>query len=566
MRMESWLAVGVILGFFLALSGVDAADRPTSKLVYPAADGKLTYQAYSAQGDTIPDFSNCGYGGGGVLLPDVPVRVTVQPEAGSGDDRARLQAAIDQVAAMPTDGDGFRGAVVLRRGLYRLSKPLDIRASGIVVRGEGSDEKGTVLLGTGKKIFALISVSGPAKPRGVTISRHEIIDAYAPVGGRSFHVADAAGIGVGDTVFVVRHGNADWIHYIGMDHIKPRPANPSSTRQWKPFDLKFDRVVTAIEGSRITVDAPIACAVDARWGGDEIVKFSDTRIEHVGVERLRADSTFDPGVTAKLGRKSYASDEDHAHFLVSFDSVKNAWVRDVVTTHMYHGVALFGRNSKWITAQDSAALDPVSEITGGRRYPFNIEGQLILVQRCYAREARHAFAVGARVPGPNVFLDCLADRSYNTSEPHQRWSVGGLFDNVQAQMAIQDRQWMGSGHGWAGANYVVWNSSGSLVCQRPPTAQNFSIGFTGKKRKGAFPRPDGYWESEGIHVSPRSLYLAQLQERLGSRAVAQTTTPAERTGEVAAVQAALRAMAGASRDLGPDTAEPDAANADDDGQ
>jgi hypothetical protein len=208
----------------------------------------------------------------------------------------------------------------------------------------------------------------------------------------------------------------------------------------------------------------------------------------------------------------------------------------------------------------------VSEITGGRRYPFNIEGQLILVQRCYAREARHAFAVGARVPGPNVFLDCLADRSYNTSEPHQRWSVGGLFDNVQAQMAIQDRQWMGSGHGWAGANYVVWNSSGSLVCQRPPTAQNFSIGFTGKKRKGAFPRPDGYWESEGIHVSPRSLYLAQLQERLGSRAVAQTTTPAERTGEVAAVQAALRAMAGASRDLGPDTAEPDAANADDDGQ
>ena len=128
---------------------------------------------------------------------------------------------------------------------------------------------------------------------------------------------------------------------------------------------------------------------------------------------------------------------------------------------------------------------------------------------------RIAFVFQSRVCGPNVFLECNSTNDYATSEPHHRWSVGGLYDNVHAHMAFQDRQYMGSGHGWAGANYVAWNCEGTLVCQQPPTAQNWAIGFVGKKEKGAFDRPDGYWESLGQHVEPRSLYLKQLQDRLG---------------------------------------------------
>jgi hypothetical protein len=170
-----------------------------------------------------------------------------------------------------------------------------------------------------------------------------------------------------------------------------------------------------------------------------------------------------------------------------------------------------------VTVQDASAVDFVSILTGGRRYAFDIDGQLNLVQRCYARGARHAFVVCARVAGPNVFLDCKAEENHGASEPHHRWSVGGLYDNVNAEIAIQDRQYLGTGHGWAGANYVVWNSTGSLVCQRPPTAQNFAIGFVGTKAKPAFDRPDGWWESFGRHVIPRSLYLAQLADRLGKQ-------------------------------------------------
>jgi hypothetical protein len=320
---------------------------------------------------------------------------------------------------------------------------------------------------------------------------------------------------VGQALYVVRRSNAAWIAAIGMDKIVPRSSAPDSTKQWSPFELKFDRVITAIAGNRVTVDAPIACAIERRWGGGALVSYTDAgRIERCGVESLRAVSVYDDKKTERVDGEVAFVDENHATHLVDFIAVKNAWARALTSVYFYHGPAHVGGAAKWVTVEDCRSVAPVSEITGGRRYPYSVEGQLTLVQRCYSDHGRHAFVFGARVPGPNVFLKCRAEHEHATSEPHHRWSVGGLYDNVQAQMAIQDRQWMGSGHGWSGANYVVWNSRGSLVCQKPPTAQNFAIGFVGKRGKDAFPRDDGWWESEGRPVEPSSLYAAQLAARL----------------------------------------------------
>src|SRR6476619_4480921 len=61
-----------------------AADGATSSWVYPGPDGKLVYKTTPA-GDKIMDFSHAGYMGGGVAIPDVPVKITVKPE-GREDD------------------------------------------------------------------------------------------------------------------------------------------------------------------------------------------------------------------------------------------------------------------------------------------------------------------------------------------------------------------------------------------------------------------------------------------------------------------------------------------------
>ena len=117
------------------LSAARAEDMaPTASRVYPGADGKLDYVP-DAQGNTIHDASHAGYGGGGVAIPTVAVRETVWPVA--GDNTAHVQAAIDRVSALPLDANGFRGALLLKAGYYRMALPIFVRASGVVLRGEG---------------------------------------------------------------------------------------------------------------------------------------------------------------------------------------------------------------------------------------------------------------------------------------------------------------------------------------------------------------------------------------------------------------------------------------------
>src|ERR1039458_1626374 len=91
----------------VALASAQVADiLPTVSRVYPGSDGKPVYVP-DEQGNIIPDWSYVGYGGGGTVIPTVPVRETVWPVA--GDNTANVQAAVDKVSALPLDKLGFRG-------------------------------------------------------------------------------------------------------------------------------------------------------------------------------------------------------------------------------------------------------------------------------------------------------------------------------------------------------------------------------------------------------------------------------------------------------------------------
>ncbi|MGH9768121.1 MAG: hypothetical protein ACREAB_11855, partial [Blastocatellia bacterium] len=479
-----------------------------SSLVYPGKDGKLVYVA-DERGNRIPDFSHAGYGGGGIAIPDLPVKAEVRP--GEGDDGARIQAAIDQVSKLPLDKRGWRGAVLLKKGRYEIAGSLRLAASGVVLRGEGQDEDGTVLIATGTRKRILIEVGGNGEPREAPGTRREITDAYVPLGARGFHVKDAAGLKIGDTIIVHRPSTAGWIQALGMDRIPPR-KDGGRVEQWKPGtkDLLFDRVITKINGNEITVDAPLCNALDQAYGGGAIYRYEfPARITQAGVENLR-------GVSEYKGRAD--EDEEHAWDFMVIDAAANAWARGITALHFAHNAVKVEKKAKWVTVEDSICLDPVSRIAGSRRYPFTISGQLSLVQRCFARNGRHDFAQGSLAPGPNVFLDCASEKSHSDSGPHHRWAAGALYDNVRVPdgaINIRNRGNLGTGHGWAGANMVIWNSeAGVITCEKPPTAQNWAIGCRTKDRRG-----DGHWESFGQPVEPRSLYLKQLEDRLGPDAV-----------------------------------------------
>jgi len=122
-----------------------------------------------------------------------------------------------------------------------------------------------------------------------------------------------------------------------------------------------------------------------------------------------------------------------------------------------------------------------------------------------------------------VFHDCVATRPYATSEPHNHWVTGVLYDQIIAPLTA--RYWDYS-IGWAGANIVFWNCEGDFRIQSPPTAQNSTFGHIGINASAINhelqdqTKPEGYMESLDRHVTPASLYLTQLEERLGPQALA----------------------------------------------
>ncbi len=548
----------IFLGsYYFSVLDVDALPGNHSVVAHPGPRERMRYIP-DVRGNRIPDFSGVGYRGG-ADLPEVPTVLTLQPEP--GDATERIQAAIDEVSSRTPDANGFRGALELAAGLYEIEGTLRIRTSGVVLRGVGAgplrefklnpsddlsleewrasmeDTTATILVATGPEHRVLLTIAGDSGIDVEEETTREIIDDYVPVGRRWFYVEDASPFSVGDTVQVERRGNADWISYIKMDQIPPRPDGGTIT-QWPPFDLFFQFTIIAIDGNRITLDSGLVSAIEQRWGGGSIRRFSEGgRIRESGVEDLRAVSFWQLDENGN-------DDTRHADQFVVFNRMRDGWVRGVAAEHFVLRVAgtfLTGRESTGVTFLDSSALSAgrqfyqgVGYDSSGRtnletgiyvgRYGFHFSGQNGLVRNCYATNMRHAFVVSSRVAGPNVFSDSEATANLTFSEPHHRWSVGGLYDNVihlTSAIAFMNRLRYGTGHGWAAANYVAWNTRGGLIVEQPPTAQNWGIGHVGNRQNGPFHSWNlqnygwsyGYVESLGQHVEPASLYTAQVEQR-----------------------------------------------------
>ena len=58
--------------------------------------------------------------------------------------------------------------------------------------------------------------------------------------------------------------------------------------------------------------------------------------------------------------EEYYADEDHYANFITFDNIKNAWVRNVTALHFVYSMVGTQRGSKWITVQDCVSREPVS--------------------------------------------------------------------------------------------------------------------------------------------------------------------------------------------------------------
>ncbi len=506
----------------LALLGVaSSAQQPgRSKWVYPDAKGRLQYTA-DARGNRIMDFSHAGYKGGGVRIPDIRVVRTVK--AITGDNTPQIQAAIDEVSKLASDTSGFRGAVLLERGAFDVAGSLRISASGVVLRGSGSGVDGTVLRVTGAphRVFT-VAGSGTWQPDA---TRATITDAYVPAGSRTITVDSVAPFRVGDAVVIQRPATDAWIRFMNM-HTLERDGKPQTWLKAGTV-LTHDRNIKSIEENRLTFDVPLSDSFDAAYlnpSGTSVAKYTfPGRIEQVGVESLRVTV---PAQDKPISEAQYT--------LLSMNAVIDGWVRDVVSVDTQNSTT-FGSTVRRVTIDGVNIQHTLPFTAAAAPADFAISGTQILLDRSSVTgEGVWPVVTQVGVTGPNVVLNFRSTTA--GIAPHQRWATGLLVDSSEftggtdrrPNIAFSNREYAGSGHGWSVGWAVAWNVNAEvLLVQQPPGSRNLCIGCTGRFTPilwhgNQIPIPESpseTHESPGVPVTPASLYLAQLRERLGEQAL-----------------------------------------------
>lgn len=495
-----------------------------SEWVYMNSEGKLAYKK-TERGDRIMDFSHAGYMGGGVALPEVPVRVTVSPSG--SDDTENIQAAVDKVSHMSLEG-AFRGAVLLAPGVYNISATITVAASGVVIRGSGSgidsEAKSTINL-TGKP-FNAITLRLRTGDQKATTSRMEeletrtiITDSYVPSGASEFNVEDAGKFSPGDIIQIQKPVTARWIEFMQMHNLvrdgKPQTWIKEGTR------LITERQIGEISGNTIKLTVPLSDSFDSEFSsppGITVVKIADTeKLRQSGIEDLQIVSPPQP------------ISHSMPHFTALRINGEDCWARNILIEETMNSVGIGGKR---ITLKNVIVKRKALHQGSSRPAEFAPNGSQVLIDRCKVIADNVWFvATGGGQSGPIVILNCefIGDQR---AESHQRWSTGMLYDNVKAEnggIDFRNRGSMGSGHGWSMGWGVAWNCvAKDFVIQNPPGACNWMIGCIGESK--LMPRPfdkgpmleEGIKDSPGVHVSPQSLYLAQLEERLGVQALKNT--------------------------------------------
>ena len=459
----------------------------------------------SENGDRVPDYSYCGYKASEEAIPNIPVLVIVSPI--QGDATEHIQNAIDYVSSLPIQDNGFRGTVLLEKGTYEVQGGLHIKTSGVVLRGEGCYENGTILIGAGTDRQTLIRIEGVGTQQ--LGSFLELEDAYFPVNSIVLKTKEGHSFKTGDHIIVKRPSTEEWLHYIGADNIGKYVDYPLT--HWEPgdFDINWERTILDVSPKSITLDAPITNSLDPEFGGGMVAKLtSNGKVENVGIENLRCVSTYD---TANL------KDENHRWMAVTFENVRDAWVRRVTVKNFVSSAVAVWETASRITVEDCKSLEPIGEIGNYRRYNFQTLGQQVLFQRCYAEYGYHAFSVGFSTPGPNAFVQCYSYLPYNFSGAVGGWANGILMDNMSidgGNIGLGWRDVDGQGAGWSAANSLCWGSRvAKILLGAPPTAMNWAYASWAQ----GFGK--GHHELQHTFVQPKSIYYAQLEARTGKKSI-----------------------------------------------
>ncbi len=458
------------------------------------------------------DYSYCGYHCSEQPIPLVKTVTYVTPSG--QDDAAMIQAAIDWVSQQkPDKQSGFRGAVLLGEGTFIISEPLRIRTSGVVLRGSGREK--TILRKTGYDRGAAVYIEGTHDV--VVKETFDVSNIQAGALNLSL-ITSHSSLQPGTRLAIHRPSTQEWIESLNCQSFGGGKRMGYWAWHAGDIDVRWNRQITAVNGNQVTLNAPLTCSIEQRWGGAKAVVYEEKgRINECGIENLSLESDYD---------HARPLDEDHCWDGIYVADAENCWVRMVNFQHFAGSAVVIQKSAQQVSVEDCMSTNPVSEIGGFRRRTFLTFGEMVLFQRCYSEHGINDFAVGHTAPGPNAFVQCESFESFGPSGAISSWAPGILFDIVNIDgndIVFKNWELEKFGAGWSTANSTMWQSTASgLFCYSPDSLnRNYSRGCWGQIHG------NGEYTEMNEHVKPYSLFASQLEKRLG-RDVSQQCRVLER--------------------------------------
>ncbi|MHB8878545.1 MAG: glycosyl hydrolase family 28-related protein, partial [Myxococcaceae bacterium] len=433
---------------------------------------------------------------------------------GAADSAPAIQSAIASASA-------GGGEVFFPEGLYRCDGVLEVRASRVVLRGEGADRSRLYFTrSSGMTGRAHLSFLG-------TVSREANLPLTRDGENRAFEVEIAAGhpLAAGDEValgwlisdaFVAEHGmTGTWTSFAG---------------QWKPF---FRREVLGVTTGTVKLDVPLRYPARMRDGAS--LRREKGYLAEVGVASLGLGNAVDP---------TAAWSENQVH-LLELDGVKDAWIREVSsfappgrTEHLQSGgIKVVGSKRVTVAACRMAAAQHRG--SGGNGYLFEVSASSeVLIRDSVGTAGRHNFIQNWDFGTTGcVFLRIESEAGRMMNGPTQPGSPGfSEFHHSLATACLVDqpllrdgflglnRYTSSSGAGHTLSQSVFWNASGGGILESHQFGWGYVIGtddltvnqsFFGFGEEGTAPRDFLEGLDAGALLEPRSLYDDQLSRRLG---------------------------------------------------
>jgi Pectate lyase superfamily protein len=282
----------------------------------------------------LPDYSYAGYHSGNQKIPEVAVVANVKDFGatgdGSADDTAAFQSALASVTA---------GAILIPRGRYRIARPIAIRKSGVVLRGEDRDE--TVILAG--HVPGDCSKANQGRPncapyQGVGMlqiignmrgSKLSEIVASAKRGERTVQVSSAAALRAGQVVRFRMKNPPD--NSLGCHLYADVGCLNAERKRWFNGNIVDWAVeIESVNGNSVSFVRPLRIDVRATWS-PEIWSFIPS-VRESGFENL----------TIQFSGEPYAGHNKEQGYYAVYINAYDSWVRNLTIIDADRGIEVNG--------------------------------------------------------------------------------------------------------------------------------------------------------------------------------------------------------------------------------